>query len=184
MKKYIFLIASLLALGCVESTIENSTKEEAIYFPLKDFAEVKAKLLEGQKLYKKSTINGKDQVDEKVLSEKEWLDELDIFIRSDIDNPSLRQSYETKRSENFMVHELKEGEKSKVKKISVKYSEGKIIEISVFVKEDNFFYHSEIRAAIFLNAHDDSYFQYIIYGTQEVPFLSKNKMYLEGTVIR
>jgi hypothetical protein len=123
-------------------------------------------------------------VDEKVLTEEEWLNELDIFIRSDIDNPSLRQSYDTKRSEDFIIHELKKGEKSKVKNISVKYSEGKIVALSVYVKEDNFFYCSDMRAAIFLNANDDSFFQYIIYGTQEVPFLSRNKMYLEGTVLR
>jgi hypothetical protein len=52
MTKYILLFASLLVMGCAESTIENSTQEEAVYFPLKDFIEVKAKFLDGQKLYK------------------------------------------------------------------------------------------------------------------------------------
>jgi hypothetical protein len=169
-------------MACGSSNVENSVKEDVVYFPLKDFIEVKAKFLDNQKLLKKSTINGKEQVVEKVLKEEDWLNELDIFIRSDIDNPSLRKSYETKRSEDFLVHQLKEGEKSKVKNISIKYSEGKIIAISVHLKEDNMFYSSDMRASIFMNAMDDSFFQFFIYGTQEVLFLSKNNLRIEGIV--
>jgi len=184
MNKIIILIGALLILGCGSKTLENKKKEDKVYFPLKDFVEVKAKHLDNRKLVKKSSINGKEQLVEKVLKEDDWLNELDIFIRSDIDNPSLSQSYDTKRSEDFLVHQLKEGEKSKVKNISIRYIEGKIIVISVHLKEDNMFYNSDMRASIYLNANDDSFFQFIVYGTQEVLFLSKSKLYLEGTVIQ
>jgi hypothetical protein len=182
MEKILLIVFAAFLIGCSAQPSENQTNEDVLIFPIKDFIEVKTKDLTGKNLKKKSRINGKEQVVEKILSEEDWLSELDIFIRSDIDNPTLRGSFNTTQSENFLVHELKPGEKSKVKKITVRYSMGKVMDISVFLKEDNLFYDSEMRGNVYFNEKTGDLSHFIVYGTQEVMFLSTNKLYVEGVI--
>lgn len=167
--------------GC-SNLSEGDVDNEPAYFPIKEFVEVVAENSVGKKLSKEVNINGeKDRVTTTPTSE-EWLKELGFFMEADINNPAFAQSYHTERSESVLIHELKEGEKGKVKKIVVKYIEGKVKEISFRSKTENPFYSSKTRGVMIFHSEYGELDQFSIENIQEVVFSKPNKLIISASI--
>lgn len=160
---------------------ENALENAPGYFPMKEYFEVEAGKIQGVKLAKEVAINGKKEYSEQELNGAEWVKEFEFFIQADINKPTLSSAYDTKRSAEYLIHELKEGEKGKVKKIVVRYQGDIIRSISFHTKTENIFYSSEIRGTVF-NTVDGIFDHYTIESFQEIPFMKPNKMIVHGAL--
>jgi len=184
MGKYLFGLAlSLFLLSCNgEEDREKILNAEPAYFPIKEFIEDQAQKLDKKRIRKHVKINGSLQKVDKILTKEDWLRELDFFVKADINKSSLASSYETQRSDKFLIHELKPGEKGKVKKIVVGY-EGKLIkQISFQMRTEDTFYSSETRGVLYTHSETGLLDQISIEGLQKVIFFSPNKIIVYSSV--
>lgn len=184
MGKYLFsLVLVVFLLGCNgEKDQARILNTESAYFPIKEYIEDQAKKLDKKGVRKHIEVKGKSQDVEKTLSAEDWLLELDFFVKADINKSSLANSYETQRSDKFLIHELKPGEKGKVKKIVVGY-EGKLIkQISFQMETDDTFYTSETRGVLYTHSETGLLDQFSIEGIQKVIFFPPNKITVKASV--
>ncbi|MCL6260888.1 hypothetical protein M3O96_17425 [Aquiflexum sp. TKW24L] len=179
---FIGVLILFIVLGC---SGENKSVEqpESVYFPIKDYVEVKTLELDGKGIIKELNVNGNKELIRDTLNTEEWLKELNFFIKADISRPSLAGSYETQRSADYLIHTLKEGEKGEVQKIVVKY-EGEIIkEVTFKMKNSNLFYESETRGVIFNQSLTGKPDHYAVETVQKVIFLKPNKMIVNASIV-
>jgi hypothetical protein len=180
------LLFSIVLVGsiwsCNSTPGELDKNKETAYFPLKEFIEVQALKLDGHTIRKQVQINGQSEKIESRLTEDELIKELEFFIKADISSASLASSYETQRSEEFLIHQLKPGENGRIQKIVVKYQGDKVREISFHAKTENMIYASESRGVLSTHAETGLIDHYTIDNTQEVVFLKSNKLLIFGSV--
>ncbi|MBW3467676.1 hypothetical protein [Arthrospiribacter ruber] len=181
-----YLISSLTLLwwlaACTDISNDRDSNEPA-YFPIKEFTEVAVEKAYGKKLVKEVNINGQKDRTTTSPTEEEWLQELSFFLDADINRPALAQSYQTQRSESTLVHELKEGEKGKVKKMTVKYLEGNVKEVSFRSETKNPFYTSQTRGVLIFHSESGKLDQYSVENIQEVVFSRPNKVIISASII-
>jgi hypothetical protein len=175
---------SLLFLFIVSCTESNKSVQESdvIYFPLKDYIEVLALKLDGSVLVKEVNFNGKKESFIDTLNTENWLKELDFFIQADINRPSLAAAYETQKNERAIIHELKEREKGRVKRIVVNYRGGEIKDITFISKSSNLFYTTETKGIIYNQSLNGKFDSYMVETSQKVVFFKPNKMIVIGSV--
>jgi hypothetical protein len=178
----IAVLVSVTLFGCVAEN-KNGNDSETVYFPMKDYIEVTALNLEGAGIIKELNLNGEKETIRDTLTAENWLEELDFFIKADISRPSLAGSYETQRSPDYLIHNLKEGEKGEVQKIVVKYEDEVIKEVSFSIKNSNLFYTSETRGVIFNQSLTGKLDHFVVETMQKVIFLKPNKMIINASVV-
>jgi hypothetical protein len=174
------LILSILW-SCTNISDSNSTSETN-YFPVKEFIEVQIPKLEGKSVIKEIIINGEKERSEITPSIDEWMKEFDLFIQADINRPILSGAYDSQRSEKYLIHSLKEGEKGKVKKIVVQYVGEHISQISFISKTENPFYSSQVRGVLMFHGLTGEIDQYSLENIQEVVFSKPNKMIVSASI--
>ncbi|WP_194973696.1 hypothetical protein [Aquiflexum lacus] len=182
MKYYLLLISiGFLVIGC--SVGENKPGlSEPVYFPLKDYFEVQALQLDGKGVSKEITVNGEKEKIKKTLDSDGWLREFEFFIEADINSSSLAGSYETRRSEKAIIHELKPGEKGKIKRIVVNFDGEEVKDISFVSRTENLFYSSETRGVIYNQSLTGKLDNYVVETMQKVVFLKPNKMIITAAI--
>jgi hypothetical protein len=178
--RILFTLIPAFVWSCTST--ENNQTSESVYFPMKDYFEVKSQELDSTFLVKEITINGEKERIEKIMRTEEWMRELELFIQADINRPNLAKSYETKRSEEYLIHELKPGEKAKIQKIVVRYEDGVIKELSFHAKSENPFYKSETRGVIFNQSITGKFDHYILDSYQKVVLIKPNRMVVKASV--
>jgi hypothetical protein len=184
MGKYLLslvLLVFLLACNAEKNQLKIIATEPA-YFPIKEFIEDQAKKLDQQEVRKQVEIKGKSQYAQETLNAEEWLQELDFFVKADINKSSLANSYDTQRSDKYLIHELKPGEKGKIKKIVVGYDNKLIRQISFLMETDDTFYTSETRGVLYIHPETGLIDQFSIGGIQKVIFFSPNKITVKASV--
>lgn len=174
------LLLSLLW-SCTHISDSTNTEEQA-YFPVKEFVEVQIPKLNGKSVTKIININGKKEKSEITPTQEEWMKELDFFLQIDINKPIFSSSYDTQRSEKYLIHELKEGEKAKIKKIVVHYINGKVKEISFVLKTQNPFYSSQTRGVLMIHGLTGEIDTYTLENIQEIVFFSPNRMIISASI--
>ncbi len=173
------LLILALSVGCrVESTDQN----QAAYFPIADYIEVKADELEGSTLVKEVMVNGERERITAQPTAEEWLEELDFFLKADINTSSLANSYETTKTDDFLSHELKPGERNKVQKLMVKYHNNNIKEISFRMETSNPFYSSITRGVLSHHGETGKIDNYSIENVQDVLFSKPNRLIISATI--
>jgi hypothetical protein len=177
---YGLLILSFLW-SCSGNTGEESSGD-ANFFPLKEFIEVQAEQVIGRTLFKEVKVNGEKESSSFVPDYEEWLKELDFFIQADINSPVLANVYETKRSDRYLIHELKAGENGKIKKIVVEYSKGEIRQVSFQSETENPFYKSQIRGVVGFHGATKLMDNFSVETIQEVIFSKPNKIVISAHV--
>lgn len=182
MKKYAVIWSLLMALLWSCSGSNESVSTDAIYFPLRDFLEVRTTELDSTYVVKEVTINGKRERMEKMMGPADWLKELEIFMQADLNRPSLASSYETTRSQDYLIHELKSGEKAKVQKVVVRFEDSIVKEISFHTKSENIFYSSETRGVIFARSITGKIDNYVVDSQQKVVFMKPNRMVIRASI--
>lgn len=182
MKKLGILFTLLSAILWSCSNRENQNSTESIYFPLKDYVEVRAQELDSTYVVKEITINGEKERMEKIMGTEDWVKELQLFAQADINRPSLAKSYETKRSKEYLIHELKPGEKAKIQKIVIRYEDDIIKELSFHSKSENPFYKSETRGAIFNRSNTGKLDHYVLDSYQKVVLMKPNRVVVKASI--
>jgi hypothetical protein len=183
-KSLLYLTVLLLSLGsCQPEGQRGTANSESVYFPLREFVEVQAAKAKGKTIRKSVIINGEREVLEIVRNEEDWLQELDFFINADINTNALSQSYATERSEEALIHTLKEGENGRIKKIVVKYEGDRVKSISFHAKTENLIYTSETRGVLFTHAISGDLDNYNVENTQEVVFLKPNRLVVSASIL-
>ncbi|WP_373497292.1 hypothetical protein [Aquiflexum sp.] len=181
MKYYILLLSIVIISGCSVSD-RNSSELEDVCFPLKDYFEVQAIQLDGKSVSKEITVNGEKEKIQKTLDTEGWLKEFEFFIQADINMPSLAGSYETKRSEKVIIHELKPGEKGKIQKIVVNFEGKEVRSLSFVAKSENLFYNTETKGTIYNQYLTGKPDNYVVETMQKVVFLKPNKMLINASI--
>jgi hypothetical protein len=171
----------LVLVSCNPVAKETSAVEPA-FFPVKEFTEVLAEKLAGRNVARQVTVNGEKQQSEELFILENWLNEFDFFIQNDINKPALALAYTTTRSPQYLIHELKTGEKNKTQKVVVKYEGELVKELSFFEKKQNFFYSSEIRGVMFFSSDTGDLSHYVIESFQDVMWFKPNRMVIQGYV--
>lgn len=170
---------SVLSVGC---RVESTDEFKAAYFPLADYIEVNAEDLVGKTLIKEVIVNGENEKLRTKPNAEVWLEELDFFLKADINTASLANSYETTKQGDNLTHELKPGERNKVKRISVKYYNENIREISFLMETKNPFYTSTTKGVLIHHGENGEIDQYSIENVQDVLFAKANKMIIFGSI--
>ena len=184
MKYSVIAVLILVILTGCSGENGSGDQPETVYFPIKDYMEVTAMGLEGAGIFKELNVNGEKEIIKDTLTSEEWLKELDFFIKADISRPSLAGSYETQRSAEYLIHNLKEGEKGEVQKIVVKYDGEVIKEVTFVIKNSNLFYDSETRGVLFNHSMTGKLDHYVVETVQNVIFLKPNKMIVKASIVR
>ncbi len=175
----IFLV--LIALwSCGE--ISNTETQKLPYFDLKGFVKIEAEKLDGENVFLTTRINGVENREEKVLTGSEWLEEFDTFIQSDINKPSLYQSYDTQVKNNILFHTIMEGAKGKVKEIRITYIDDKVVSATLKSSEENLFYKTSTIAELYMNNLTQKVDHYSIETTQKIWFLKASNIKIMGAI--
>ncbi len=183
MIKYSFALLFLAFFAyCTVNPERIPENVEPAYFPIKEFLEVQAQKLDNKGIRKLLIIKGSKETIEETLSEEQWLQELELFLQADINKAALIQSYNTKHSDEYLIHELKSSEKGKIKKIVVRYEGELVKEITFHAIIENLFYSSRTRGVLFTHSETGLLDQINIESTQTVLFLSPNKMVVTASV--
>jgi len=182
-----FLILLLLMAGLIsceskeETLLKNPTQIDQ-YFPISKFMNDQISLLEGRSVLKQVTMNGERHEVKQVLNERDWREEFDWFIQSDINKASLAGSYYTEEMGNITRHTLKPGEKGILRELEVTYDGEQVKEIRMITSRENTFYASNASSKI-TTGDDGLIHTYHIVSTQKVWFLNPNKLTVASEVI-
>lgn len=178
----LFIMAGVL-LSCEseeEELLKNPVQIDK-YFPLSQFIDEQIQQLEGRSVRKDLLINGESHQVEQILSEKDWREEFDWFIQSDINKASLAQSYHTEEIGDRIRHTLKPGEKGTLQEMEVLYDGELVKEIIIVSSRENTFYRSN--ASSRLATGDDGIINsYRMESTQKVWFLDPNNLLVVSEV--
>jgi len=164
-----------------EELLKNPVQIDT-YFPLSQFINEQIQKLDGRSVSKELLINGERHQVEQVLNQRDWREEFDWFIQSDINKSSLAQSYHTEESGNTIRHTLKPGEKGTLQEMVVIYDGEQVKEIRIVSSRDNTFY-SSIATSRLTTGNDGIINSYRMESTQKVWFLNPNNLLVSSEVL-
>lgn len=178
------LLISLVGFSCSESTLEIDQPEMEVlpYFDLNGFIEKEIRELGTVKVIKNSRINGDEQSIEQEYTPEDWEKELAVFVEADINKATYVQSYTTEVDTKYLVHELKEGEKGRLKNMTITYGEDEVTQLTIKLKKESLFYTSTTTAALYFSARTFNLDHYSIETTQKVMFMSPNNIKISGVI--
>ncbi|NVJ87169.1 MAG: hypothetical protein HWE15_12735 [Algoriphagus sp.] len=153
------------------------------YYDVSGFIEAEIAKMDEERVTKSTRINGKEESLEVSLSQEEWREELDAFIRADINKPSLVSSYTTELQGDILIHRLKPGAKNSVQEIRVRIIDDRPIWLTFKVAKESMFYTSYVLGEVYMNQRTQKIDHYGIETTQKIWFLSPNNMRVKGAVL-
>jgi hypothetical protein len=183
-KSYLILILLTGWLSSCESKEEALLKNPVQidqYFPISQFVNEQISLLDGRSVSKQVVMNGESHQVEQVLYERDWREEFDWFIQSDINKASLAGAYHTEEIGNTTRHTLKPGEKGVLQQLEVIYEGSQVKEIRMLSSRENTFYASNA-SSIITTGEDGLISTYHIESTQKVWFLNPNNLTVTGEI--
>lgn len=143
MKKYCIVLLIFLLTAC-QQTAENSAKPIR-FFDLKAY--FSEQITENQKytgILKTVSIDGEEE--SKKIQDIDWKEDLNVFVRADINKPAWQDKYNTATSTvngQKVVTYTTENEKLITKKITISYKADAIDNIIIEQKNDNEVYQAE-----------------------------------------
>jgi len=183
LRLFVFIIMAGVLFSCEseeEELLKNPVQIDE-YFPLSQFIDEQIQQLDGRSVKKELLINGESHDVVQVLDERDWREEFDWFIQSDINKASLAQSYHTEEIDNMVRHTLKSGEKGTLQVMEVLYDGKQVREINIISTRENTFYRSN--ASSRLTTGDDGIINtYRMESTQKVWFLNPNNLLVVSEV--
>ncbi len=176
-----FLVLCLLMFGsCVEKP--TTEPEKLPYFDLKGFVKNEVEKLDSSSVTLISRIQGKEIRKVAQLNKEEWLEEFDTFIRADINQPALYQSYDTQVKSNVLIHSLYPDANEKLKEMKVTYVDDQVTSITLKMSEENLFYSSVTFANLYMNNLTQTIDHYSIETTQKIWFLKASNIKIMGAI--
>ena len=180
---FAFLI-SIVCFSCSENTLEVDQPEMEVlpYFDLKGFIDKEINELGTVTVIKNSRINGEEKSVEQIYTPEDWKKELAIFVEADINKPTYALSYSTEVDTKYLIHELKEGEKGRLKNMTISYGEDEVTFLKIRLKKESIFYTSTTNASLYFSANTFNIDHYSIETTQKVIFMSPYNVKISGVI--
>jgi len=171
MKNLVFILLFLLVSCTSENT--NSDVHEIYYFDLKTYFSNEADKFSKQRklIHKSITHNG--TVEEKNLQINNWKEEFALFIESDINKVSWKNSYKKDSTLNKLTFTAKE-EDLKTQSIEIEFLNNHPSKFRIINKTHNYLYKTDE----ILEYIPDSL--YLISKKQQVTLLEKNDYLIQG----
>jgi len=163
----------LYASSCTED--KKAPDGQNAYFDIRGFFTTEADRLNRQNPLIKKHVNHNGKIEEKTLKVTDWKQELDLFISSDINKPSWKNSYTIAKDKNVTTY-IAVDTSLKVRKIRLERNGKKISSVQISSRVNNEIYTS----AENLNYYPDSL--YIIEKEQDVKGLGNNTYKIEGKI--
>lgn len=175
---FLVLIGHLFSCG-----VQSGTELETLpYFDLKGFIELKLNEIDSVRVIKVTRVQDKEKKLETVYTREELKNEFEVFKEADINKRSLIKAYDTKVSNDQLIHELFPKAEGKVKFMKISYFEDEVSSISIKQVEKNLFYSSITLANIYINNATHKIDHYDIETTQKIWFLKPNNMKISGVL--
>lgn len=153
------------------------------YFDLKGFIEKEiAELPDSIFVSKGARINWKEDIKTTKLSKEQIAEELEVFVKADINKPSLATAYDTEVVKRFLIHELKPDEKGELKKMTVTYGNDEVTAVELMIKKESTFYNSTTIAKLYMAANTFNIDHYSIETTQKILFMDPNNVKVTGSL--
>lgn len=143
------LIILLFFVSCSEPAVKNVDKRsENAYFDLNRFIQTQTKILDSINPSIKKEIGGK----KKTMKDITWAKELELFRKSNLNQPFLKGMYEVIDSmageRQFVIYKAREeGLPVRYQRIE-KNKKGGILSVFTFREEKNMLYHSQMELQI------------------------------------
>lgn len=176
------LVSALFSCESEEEALLKNPTQIDLYFPITDFLTEQISRLDGHTIKKKVIMNGEMREVDQVLYSRDWREEFDWFIQSDINKASLAQAYDTESTDQMTRHTLKPGEKGVLQKMEIFYDNREVKEIIFHTIKENTFYTSSSTSR--LTTGDDGLLNlYELKSNQKVWFLSPNNMVITSSIL-
>jgi len=166
-----FLLVAFFLFSCTNPV--RKSPETLPYFSLKNYFETEATRLSESDPYLLKVVKRNDEKEEKKLKINDWKKEFSLFIESDINKPSWKDSYQVIKSKDTLSF-LSKDPALKTQRIQVIEQNGEIRGILIHNLVKNDLYSSEEK----LHYFPDSL--YHIEKVQHVRFLGDNHYQVSG----
>ena len=163
----------LYATSCTED--KKALDSQNAYFDIRGFFTTEAARLAKQDPLITKRVDHNNDAEEKKLTISDWKQELDLFISSDINKPSWKDSYTTTREGNVTTYAATDSN-LKVQKIRLERTGKKISAIEISNRVDNEIY----RSTETLTYYPDSLYR--IVKRQDVRGLGLNNYSISGKI--
>lgn len=173
MRYSLFLILFITLISCTSEKNSNSEVHEIYYFDLKTYFTQEAQKLSKQKLLINKSITHNTEIEEKQLQINNWKDELALFIESDINKVSWKNSYKIDSTVNKLTFTAKEDD-LKTQSIEIEFSDNNPSKFKIINKTHNYLYKTDE----ILEYFPDSL--YLINKKQQVTLLGENDYLIKG----
>lgn len=184
MKRILVLVMALALASCdKELGVKDPEMEVLPYFDLAGFVDKELNELPDSIRVSKSTrVNGEQKNIEVMLSREELKKEFEIFKEADINKPSFVSAYDTQVRTRYLVHELIEGKKGKLKNMTVTYGNDEVTAVSIEMSEKNTFYSSSTIASMYFSGATFNLDHYSIETTQKIRWMDPNNLKISGVI--
>ncbi len=172
MRNLLIILLFLIASSCTSENT-NSEVREIYYFDLKTYFTKEAEKFSKKKPMVNKSITHNGSVEEKQMQINNWTDELALFIESDINKISWKNSYKRDSTSNKLTYTAKE-DNLKTQSIEIVFSENKPAHFRIINKTHNYLYKTDE----ILEYIPDSL--YLINKKQQVILLGKNDYLIQG----
>lgn len=172
--KYSILITviSFLIISCA-SDKNTSEVREIYYFDLQSYFEKEAEKLTSQKKITVKSVQHNDSLEQKELQISNWNNELALFIESDINKVSWKESYKIDSTLNKLTFTAKE-ENLRTQSIEIEFLNNHPSKFRIINKTHNYLYKTDE----ILEYIPDSL--YLINKKQQVTLLGRNDYLIQG----
>jgi hypothetical protein len=171
MKNLVIILLFLLVSCTSENT--NSEVREIYYFDLKTYFTEEAEKLSQQKQLVNKSITHNDSVEEKQMQINNWTEELALFIESDINKTSWKDSYKKDSTSNKITYTAKE-DNLKTQSVEIEFSENKPSKFKIINKTHNYLYKTDEILEYIPGS------SYLINKKQQVTLLGENDYLIQG----
>lgn len=170
---FVFCCLLIVLVGCQTSQWKDQSGEERLYFDLEGLVEQQIVRLEAEQpeVTKLLIMNGnKEMVTSRSVN---WREDLGFFIDSDINNPSLRDSYLITKPDSITEeYSLKEGAEFPIQKIKIvkDFTTEEVQEIIIFSGSENRLFDTarELRMKLSGQKGDSKIVSYTIKGSKRL----------------
>ncbi len=172
-----FLKISLLILVCGCTSAPKIDTQHQTFYDISGYFTSEAKRLTERKASVQKTVRKNNETEQKILSNIDWLKELDLFISSDINKPAWLRSYIETRSDSIIRYSPIDSN-LKIKSIIIKELNGDIQSVYIQKYTKNFLYTSSEE----LFYYPDSIYK--MTRVQKVIWLGETTYAIEGKILK
>ena len=186
--KFPTLILALMAvvlMSCENSEVEGN--DEKYYYDLKGFINNQIIILNEKKpkVSKELIMDGHKEVS--TNNDVDWKKELELFIQSDLNKPSYRQSYTVVRADSLSYeYILKPGEDLPVRHLNIKLDQTmhQPVAVKALLKSENKIYTSEKNISLTCTKRENllEISSYSVAGYQKLAFMKKKSFNVSAKI--